>query len=254
MSKFAPQTNYFEKALRYRKLYNFIFWSALIFSIVFSLLNKSDIVNCISIFSIIIISILKYIIESYQEKAEEKRRTDLFDNALGTMYSLEPSIDYYDSDEIGNGIYKLIVNVFENSLYSLEVSTKMKDKEMHKNVLLIIVVLVFAIYGFSRSNTALPILQLFLSQYFILNLIAINKYNSKVEYIYNEIINMFSDGLRNNSKSTNKYKGKIIKIIVEYESNISNLKVFLDSDIFNELNSDIMDKWIGIKNKCNIKG
>ncbi|HEY8892391.1 MAG TPA: hypothetical protein VIM70_19325 [Clostridium sp.] len=252
MSKITPQTDYFNKASKYRKIYNFTFWIVLIFSIVFCLLNKSNVVNYISIFSIIIISILKYTIDSYQEKAEEKRRTALFDNSFGTMYSLKPSIGYYDSEEIENGIYKLIVNVFESSLISLEVSTKMKDKEVCKNILLTIVILIFAIYGFSRSNTALPILQLFLSQYFILNLIALKKYNSKVENLYNEILNMFSDGLSNNHKSIKKYEGEIVKIIVEYESNISNLKVFLNSNIFNELNNDIMNNWTKLKNNFNI--
>ncbi|WP_027339133.1 hypothetical protein [Halonatronum saccharophilum] len=253
MAKYSPQTDYFKVANNYKKAYKVLFWLMFSFSVIFSFFNNSLVVTGISIFAIVILAILDFIVRHYTEKAEEVRRADFLDNSFGTKFVHNPSKEYYDNDGVEAGLYKMIVNVFENSLFSMEISRRMKEQELVKNIIFIIAVVCLAIYGFSRTAIALPILQLFLSKIFIVNLINICRYHSKVEQIFNEIKALFNEELEDNSQNLVKYQANILKIYLAYEANISNLKVSLNSKIYNEMNEELTKKWEGLKVRYNIK-
>lgn len=254
MALFSPQTDFFKLSIRLSKIETYTFYSITFLSIFFTIINLTTLGNILSILSIIILSVLKYITAYYQEKGESNRRNDFIDNSFGTKLSLDSSIGYYDNDEINNGLYKALVNLFENSYFSLQVTNVMKNKIIIKNVILLIILSISCIYGLSNSSLGLPLLQLFLSKYFIEDLIVLFNYNSKVETIFDNVKSIFDEGLFDKPDiSSNIINGKVIKILIDYETNISNSKLLLDSKIFNQLNDELTSKWSAIKNKYSIK-
>lgn len=249
----SPQKYYFKMANKYTKIYKTLFWAAFIFTVLFTFLNNNNIVNSISIFVMIMLFILEYITNYYIFKGEETRREDYFDNSFGTHYRNDSSENYYDTNELNKGLYKMIVNTFENSLFSMEISKRMEKRILKKNLILIASICGLAIYGFIQRNLVIPILQIFLSKSFIIELIDIHKYNARVEKAFRDLIDLFSYGLEDTTESINKYTAKIIKIYLEYESNISDLKIMLDSKIYSSINSELTEKWNTMKKTYNIK-
>jgi hypothetical protein len=253
MAKKSPQTNCFKIAYWFKKANDIAFIVIIMLSIIFSLLEMNKIVECLSIFLIIILSVFEFIIEDYQEKAEQKRRNDFLDNSFGSKLSDENSIEYYSNDNLQFGLYKMMVNVFENTLFSLEISGKMKIRAWAKNLPIILIVVGFAIYGLLESKIAIPILQLFISQYFLKDLIVVNKYNAKLESMYNEIVSLFNGFEGNIQNNLKKNEAKVLKIYLQYETNITHTKLFLDTKIYNKYNDEISEKWDVLKKRYGIE-
>lgn len=249
----TPHKNYFDIASKYRILYKGLFWLSVVLSIVFTKFKIEDAVNWISIFSLVSLLSIDRIIRHYAFKAEETRRMDFFDNSFGTHYSHISSSEYYDTDEILNGPYKMIANTFESSLFTMEISSRMKNSAMLRNLLFFFVIVGFAIYGFSRVSIAIPLLQLFLSKDFVVELLDLHFYNNRVENIFNDLKKLFDRGLVNNQESVNKNLSEIIRIYMEYETNISDMKIQLSSKVYNSMNQDLTKEWERMKEKYSIK-
>lgn len=248
----SPQKDYFKIAGTYTNIYTKLFWLVFIFTVLFTFLKFNNIVDCISVFALIMLLVLEYITNYYIFKAEETRRRDYFDNSFGTHYGHESSENYYDTGEINYGLYKMIVNTFESALFSMEISKRMEYNILKKNLVLFILIIVLAIYGFSQTSFAIPILQIFLSKSFIVELINIHKYNARVEKIFCDLNKLFTYGLKNTPESVEKNITEIIKLYVDYESNISDLKIMLDSKIYSSINSELTEKWNLMKKTYNM--
>lgn len=252
MALFSPQTDYFKVAANLKKAASISFFIIFSLSLLFTFFNSNTLINTLSILALILIFLFDIFIEYYREKGELNRRKDFIDNSFGTKLSINSSILYYDNEEICDGLYKALVNVFENSFFSLKITNKMKNQALCKNIIMLVLVVICAFYGFSNSSLALPILQLFLSKYFIEDILTLFKYNSKVEYIFQDIVRLFSNGLSKRTLTTNLTQATVIHILIEYEANIANSKLFLDTKIFNKLNSSLTNEWIKIKEKYSI--
>lgn len=248
MSKYSPQTNYFDKVKFWNKAYNYTFWIIFLLSIIFAFGSFNQITEYLSILALFILNILKFIANHFHENGEFERRKDMIDNSLGSMYIHDSSVEYYDNDEITTGYLKLLMNLFENSYFSYEISKRMKDKILIRNLLLSIIIIGFSIYGFSKSDIALPILQLLFSQYFLIELINITKYNSRAKKCFDRIKELLSNN-EITKENASEFKASIISILINYETNISSTKLMLDSKIFNELNEQLTQDWETIKNK-----
>ena len=253
MEVISPQKNYYEIESKYKKIYNIIFYLTLIFTIVFTFFNQNHFINLVSIFSLVCLVVLDYVIRHYSALAEDVRRQDFFDNSFGTNYSHVSSQKYYDTDEIDNGLYKMITNTFESALFSVEISKQMKDRAIVKNLLFFIGIIGLSFYGFSRTSYAISILQLFLSKDFIVELVDIVVYHSRVSRIFNDIKNLFDNQLINSNDSIDRNTPQIIKLYMEYETNISDMRVSLDSNIYRKLNAPLTVKWEEMKLKYKIK-
>lgn len=249
----SPQKDFYKIAERYKTAYDILFWGSLAFTVLFTFFEQSHIINSVSIFSLVGLVVLDYVIRHYGTLAEDLRRQDFFDNSFGTNYNHEPSKNYYDTDELDNSLYKMITNTFESALFSAEISKRMKNRTLVKNLLFSVVIIGIAIYGFSRTSYALPMLQLFLSKDFIVELIDINVYHSRVCKIFNDIKRLFDNNLVNTSDSIDGHTPEIIKLYMEYETNISDMKVALDSKIYSKLNGQLTAKWEDMKTKYGIK-
>lgn len=252
MSLFSPQSDYFKMAVKINKFSNTLFLIIFSLSIIFTLSNSSIYINAVSIFSLIMLLFFDTLTKYYQTKGDYNRRKDFIDNSFGTKLSIKSSISYYDNEEINQGLLKALVNVFENSFFSLNVTNEMKRKALFKNTIMFVIVIACAFYGFSNNSLALPILQLFLSKYFVEDILILYKYNSKVESIFDGITKMFANELFNNRLNINLEYANILHILIEYEVNIANSNLFLDSKIFNRLNTQLTNEWSTIKEKYRI--
>ena len=72
----SPQRDYFKMANKYTRIHKVFFWVVFIFTVIFTFFEFDNIINCISIFALIILLILEYITNYYIFKAEETRRRE----------------------------------------------------------------------------------------------------------------------------------------------------------------------------------
>ena len=72
-------------------------------------------------------------------------------------------------------------------------------------------------------------------------------YNLNMTQIYDEIEILIENGL--NNENYKNYEAQILRLLVKYETNISNYKIFLDSHIYNELNPLLTEQWNATKEK-----
>lgn len=248
----SPQTNYFVKIGQYQKYHDISFIMLIIVTIVANFIEKRFILDAASIIIFILLIAIEVCIKNYRYKAELVRRMDFIDDSFGTNYVENSSEDYYDNSEIELGIYKMITNVFENVLFSSEISRRMYDKAIIKNLIAIIVLLGFAVLGFARSQYIGPMIQLFLSSHFVINWLDLRAYSEITDKIFLELKYLFDSRLKNTKESIEECLPEIIKIHLEYETNISDKKLSLDSKIYNELNPVLTNKWLEIKKKYRI--
>lgn len=250
MAEYTPQNNFFNKLRKTEKFRYKLFCISIIGSTIIPLFNNSNINNIFTIICLIVLIYLELQSEHYRNNAEKKRRNDLFDNSFSTKYNHDKSEGYYSNDEIPNGIYKMAINVFQNCFWSLTISTKMKEREKNKNLIIGGIIALFAIFGFIRNTISIPVLQIFLSQEFLIKYIKLDRYNKELENIFNELKEMFSKNLIDNIENE---QAKLLNVIIKYECNILNFKIDLDSDIYSNENDRLEKEWRKIKDYYNIK-
>lgn len=249
----SPQTNYFQLASKYQKIYDILFLIIGILTIILNFINANKILNLISIFGFVILLIIERNIQSFKNSAEEIRRMDFIDNSLGTRYIENSSEGYYDTSEIEHGLYKMMTNVFENSFFSFEISKNMYIKTKINQSIVVIILIGFSVFGFLKAEYIGAILQILLSRQIILKLFDLQEYNQKTNAIFNDLKKLFDSGFQNTTESINENLPEIIKIYMEYETNISDKKLSLNSKIYMEMNEELTERWNKIKIKYEIK-
>lgn len=249
----SPQTNYFQLSSQYQKVYDILFLVIGSLTIISNFNNANRILNLISIFGFIILLIIERNIQSFKNNAEEIRRMDFIDNSFGTKYVENSSEGYYDTNEIKHGLYKMMTNVFENSLFSSEISKKMYIQAKLKQTILVIILIGFSVFGFLKTEYIGSILQILLSRQLILKLLDLQEYNQKTNTIFNDLKKLFDSGFKNTIESIDSNLPEIIKIYMEYETNISYKKLSLNSKLYMEMNDELTERWEKIKIKYEIK-
>ena len=254
----SPHKNYFDIAGKWNKVYRCIFYISLGITVILTLydnqiLNRIFDETLITILTLVLLVVVEQIVKYYTFKAEEIRREDHLDNSFRKNYLHTQSKNYYDSEEIYPGTYKMIVNTFECALFSYTISEKMRSKIIIKNLIIFILIIILAFIGFSQSNYSIPILQLFLSKDYILELIDISIYNNRMKKIFDDLKRLFDGNLKNTNQSVNKHMSEIIRLYMEYEINISDSKLSLDSKIYDALNEELTLQWEEMKNKYKIQ-
>lgn len=247
MAKYSPQTNYFETSRKISKFYDIFYWIIFILSILITVFKINGIIDYLGVISIVLLAILEGVSQDFKFRAEKIRRKDFIDNSFGTSFVHDSSDEYYDNDEIDYGMKKAVVNLFENSFFSFNVSKVMFKKCVPINVILFTVIILLSVYGFIRNQFAIPILQLFLSRYFLLDIINIYHFRNEVENIFDELKNICDEFYIDHNMSVRKTK--FLKTLIEYEVLIAKSNIRLDSKIFNKMNKQLTDEWKNIKGK-----
>lgn len=249
MARYSPHTNYFNYYTKFSVFYKYLFFTALIVSTMLTFIDLAQWSNVLSIFALILLQVLELVTENYKSKAETTRRLDFIDNSLGSMFIHDPSEEYFDNEEIEYGFEKMYYNLMENSYFSFSLTTIMIEKSIYVNLIFIITIISFSIYGFSNSQFALPILQLYLSKYFVLDLINTRKFNSVVEDTFNDLKELEPPKQNVGKVVLEKELVKLIKLLITYETAISETNIKVSSKLFITENERLTREWLSIKER-----
>lgn len=130
--------NYFLMASKYWKIERFAFKVGTLMMVILLLLNNSILETVLTSCVVFGLPVLQWRRKHFQGLAEQNRRKDLLDNSLNTKLIAQRTTGYYDNEEQLAGLYKLLVNLFENSLFSSSISAVMLKKCKVKNGLYIL--------------------------------------------------------------------------------------------------------------------
>lgn len=247
MAKYTPQTNYFETSQRLSKVYTISYIIIFVLSILATIFQLSEISEYIGIMAIVFLYILEAISQDFKLRAERVRRKDFIDNSFGTRFIHDSSVEYYDNDEMKAGMKKAMINLFENTFLSFNVSKEMFRKSIAKNLFFMLGIILMACYGFSRNQIAIPILQLFLSRYFLLEVITTYNFMHRVEESFNSLKEITAE--TDTNRMLDKSEIKFITALVDYEVLIAESNIRLDSGVFEQLNDKLTKEWEQIKGK-----
>jgi len=247
MARYAPHTNYFKKSETYSKAYSVTYFFILIFSLIATFFDFHTLQDYLGVVSIIVLAVLEWISNDYKTGAESLRRRDFMDNSFGTNFVHDSSDEYYDNDEVKTGIKKTMINLMENIYFSKNISEEMYRKKLAKNIIAIFIITSVSTYGFFNNLIAIPMLQIFLSRYFILDLINIYRFKNKLDASFNSLKTVSSNLKRNTQ--LNRHEVQFLNTLIEYEVLITDSNIKLDSKIFNQLNAELTNSWNETKKK-----
>jgi len=256
MTQYIPYKNAFEKAKKLKRCANIILWiSTSLIVLAFSIKNInnnflliSNYITCINSFLIISYAVLSFISSIYNFKAGIRRREDFIDNSFNTKIAEERSIGYYTNDNLDNGIYKMAVNGFENSLFTYRISKQMTFKIWIKNLIFAFLILFFAIFGF--NNAFILFIQLTLPVLILHDAIKHTIFVERISQVFENYRRLFND--LKNQHNIDLKNPEIILNILEYESTLTNGDILLNSKTYKKLNPELSKKWIELKKKYNI--
>lgn len=142
---------------------------------------------------------------------------------------------------------KAVANLFENLFFSFNVSKAMFKKCLSMNLILLVGIILLSVYGISRNQFAIPILQLFLSRYFLLDIIKTYRFRNDIEEAFDDLKDISNHFCKGRKLSYNELK--FIKILLGYEVLIAETNISLDTKVFNQMNQQLTAEWNTLKKK-----
>jgi hypothetical protein len=176
--------------------------------------------------------------------AEQRRRRDFIDNSLNTNLSDYHSEGYYSNEELDPGVYKMGVNCFENSFFSMSISERMIRGLVIQSLF---VVGIFSLLIMETDKVTIATFLQFALPYTVLQqtIITIIYY-----FQINSIFNYFK--LLFGSAQEQKRDLLIIHNVINYESTIAWAGVILNDQLFHAMNDQLSEKWQRIKQEHHI--
>ena len=259
MAQFAPQYNLFVIIDKIRLFIFWIFWFIFILSIVPAFLkllniklNIDDLISTLNIICIICFFVLDIVVENILvPQADSKRHDDFIDNSFGSSFSSNPSIGYFDTEELQQGLYKAASNLFENCFFTYSLVKAVTIRKTLLPTVVLLSIAVFAYYGFKEVPFALTLLQALFSATVLGNLIKHFILMVRLHSIHDAWITLFQN--QDIKSNTEKYRTLIYRYWLQYESLQSRIQAGIPDRIFNKLNPDLTKEWEEIKTRYNIK-
>ena len=256
MAQYNPFRSSFDQAKNFQKYSNLALWiSAIILSVTFmidtlsdELSHISEFLNAVNCFFILSFAVLSFISSNISFNASSTRRVDFIDNSFDSSYSENSSIEYYTNEDVISGIYKMAVNSFENSFFTLHIAEKMTKAMWLKNLIFALLILGFAIFGF--NNAFILLIQLTLPILLIQEALNHTLFVYRINRVCENFRRLFND-LKDESNPEKK-KPEIILNVLEYETTIASGSILLDSKIYEEYNDELSKKWAELKSEYNI--
>ncbi len=258
MAEFAPHYNLFKIIGNLRLVAQWTFWSILVLSIIPVAFNefcdKHNLLHLVNILNIVGISAY-FIIETTIEYillplADSKRRDDFIDNSFGSVISTNSSIGYYDNDEVNQGLYKASVNLFENCFFTYSLVRAITTRKIVVPAILLIVISIFAYYGFKEVPFALTILQALFSTSILGELIKHLILVNRLSNIQDSLVSLFhNEDLKQN---TFKYQAHIYRNWLQYETLHSKINANIPDIVFQKHNQSVTEEWEKLKSRYKI--
>lgn len=247
MAKYSPQEKIYATINSVQKIKRITFYALFIVSIVVIVNNiwgHGEWKNIVSDFTALcnIILIVGYaglsIWSDYflEPKAAGLGRKDFFDNSFETKYvEGRNSEEYFTNDELKAGFYKMGVNLFENVFFTREITAEMKKRKTLPVIMLLVILLVLAFWGYKNIFIGIPILQLFLSVYFLGSLVKLYQLHNCCDSYFISLQKIFSD--MEFKSNPDKCKVEIMKLYVDYETSKAWASVKVDSKLYEKSES-----------------
>jgi hypothetical protein len=261
MERQLPYTLSYKTLDFWRRIEIIFLWSVFSISIVFSVLSLDcvsklhsfdTLIKCLNVLnyiSLIGYGILYIVVEIIMQPiAAGERRKGFIDNSLGTKLLEKSVTGYYDNDSIKDGAYKMMVNCYENCYFTYNIVKHMLLRTICKNGVLFFVLLLFAYYGFKDNAIAIPILQIFLSSLFFIELVYHLVFYFKLKSLCEQFRNIFSD--KQSQIKTTQYA---IYMTLEYETALAYNKSPNSNSVYKKLNNKLTAEWEDIKVRYEIK-
>lgn len=258
MAQFAPQYNLFVIINKIRTGITYIFWIIFALSITPAILKMldvsmtiDDLLNTINIIFIALFFVLEIVVEYIMvPQADSKRRDDFIDNSFGSTFSTNASVDYFDTDEVKQGLYKAASNLFENCFFTYSLAKAITIKKTVLPALVLLSIAVFAYYGFKQVPFGLSLLQALFSANLLGELIKHFILMARLHTIHDAWITLFQHG--DFKSDTNKYQTSIYRYWLQYETLHSRIQAGIPDNVFNKLNPRLTQEWNNIKTRYNI--
>lgn len=266
MAKFAPQANLYKTIGILRTSTTWLFWIVFALSVALTLLllpnsGVSTYVNAEALRQLLeitdAIAILLFftvdIVIDYVlfPQAENKRRDDFLDNSLGSKFSTNSSIDYYNNEEITAGLHKAATNQFENCFFTYNLLKALTFRKVIVPSVVFLAIWVFAFYGFHNVSIALSFLQVFFSVNVLGGLICHLILLSRLSIIYDNWITLFQD--ENFKNNPTRYQPHILRYWLRYETLHSTIPADIPQSFFDKMNPSLTSEWIAVKAKYQIQ-
>jgi len=258
MAKYAPHLDLYKVINRLSLIERIIFWIILVLSItaiVFNIITVPqaviDIMNILNIVGIGLFFTIGILVDHILiPQADSKRRDDFIDNSFGSKFSPKNSVEYYDNDEVGAGLYKASVNLFENCFFSCSLVKIVTVSKIIIPTIMLIVMLIISYYGFKEVPFALSILQTLFSASILGQLIKHIILINKLSAIQDSWIQLFQ--IEDYKTNTFKYQASIYRYWLQYETLLSKINAGIPDSVFQKNNNALTTDWDKIKTHYNI--
>ncbi len=257
MAQYNPYKGSFEQAKSFSKYAERVLWvSTIMLIIAFGIktynetwTEYSELISNINCFFIISYAILSFISDYIFYNAGIQRREDFIDNSFSTTIAEERSSGYYTNENIAVGIFKMAVNGFENSLFTYNIANKMTVSLWLKNIVIAILILTFAIFGYNSAFILL--IQLTLPILLLQQAVKHTLFVYRIKRVFENYRRLFNS-LKNEPDSKFK-RPEIILNVLDYETTLTYGAILLDSKIYDDLNPELSTKWNKMKQEYNIE-
>jgi len=257
--KYLPYQDEYKALKLFRKIGNYFLYIIGFLSILIPILNHNTtnfktlikILEYINLILIILLYTIDIVANTFlQPSVSRYRQINFLDNSLGTKLLGDKSTNYFDNENIKYGIYKLLVNNFENCFFTYSIAKEMRFSLVLKNVIFSILLITTAYFGFINSSISLPAVQIILSSLFVTELIHHLNFVSKLKSLlekYKEIFTQLYEKpyLKNDIKDP-------IRLLMEYETILSYNKSELSDKVYEKLREQLTNKWLKMKKFYNI--
>lgn len=202
-----------------------------------------DVINAlVSVLSVLYIA-LDLLVNHKFYRAEKGRRIDFIDHAFKTNFSGDRSRGYYNPGGINEGVYKMSVQTFENSLFSTNSAKKMTMSKWTYATIVLIVFLVSACLG--EKGWVNNLLQLAAAGILVQQAFKFQYFSNRIEDIHSDFKTLFNNLTDVTDKS--KHEGEMVKNVLNYETTLAWGSMILDSEIFNKDNDELSRRWEQMK-------
>lgn len=185
------------------------------------------------------------------QKAEAGRIVRYIDNSFDTNFSAAavPQSGYFSQDNINPSLYKMCVNCFENTHFSLAIAGEMQRSRYLKAVAVFLLFVYTATVGDSGAVRYLTdaILPLSLIQ----DAIKFYLYITRIEKVHDGFAAFFQS-LKGKPREFETRHGEALKLVISYETSLAWSSIKLDSKIFKKLNPSLSQEWEQLKQQYQI--
>lgn len=207
----------------------------------------NDGLNAFNSLLIVVYIILEITGSFLLHRAEAKRRLDFIDNSFDTSYSGKKSENYFTNANLSPSLYKMVVNCFENTFFTSNISRRMLFPLFMKNLFIIGIFVMAAALG--EKRVVVNLLQMALPILLLQQLVKLSLYVYATELQLTNFKELFND-LK--SESHEKRIPEMLKNVIYYESNISWASILLSKNLFNKLNPSLSQEWNQLKDEYKI--